>query len=214
MYAYQHLWRTKCLVFLRYTVCSRIKTVSSLKLPLKPTHSSHRGTRQSMVMLTLSPSDSDRQWDFYIWLKQFLPVLLWRVLHLVKSHYYGNVRVLEIIARWEQLDCLWHNNPTLSLQLLLSIYCIAQTPFLYTSLSLTHLYCLLQSVLFIFFICFSQNYLVIKMKHYHVRAFAVDTFRLYLKSFLLIYLNYCGKLEYLAAVCCYWALLELVHKTK
>lgn len=68
-----------------------------------------------MVMLTLSPSDSACRWVFYIWLKQILPALLWRVLHLVKSHYYGNVRVLEIMARWEQLDCFWHNSPTLSI---------------------------------------------------------------------------------------------------
>lgn len=96
-------------------------------------------------MLTLSLSDSACRWVFYIWLKQILPVLLWRVLHLVKSHYYGNVRVLEIMARWEQLDCLWHNNPTLSISsassLALSVLYFARPPSLCTSqfFSLTHL---------------------------------------------------------------------------
>lgn len=88
-------------------------------------------------MLTLSPYDSACRWVFYIWLERILPVPLWRVLHLVKSHYYGNVRVLEIMARWEQLDCLWHNNPTLSISSAssrsISPYCIFAHPsFLYT----------------------------------------------------------------------------------
>lgn len=111
-----------------------------------------------MLMLTLSPSVSACRWVFYIWLKQILPVLLWRVLHLVKSHYYGNVRVLEIMARWEQLDCLWHNNPTLSISsvssLSHSLYCSLPPPHLpYTSqfLSLTHLSCRSQSCCFILF---------------------------------------------------------------
>lgn len=68
-----------------------------------------------MVMLMLSPSASARRWVFYICFRQILPARFWRVLHLVKSHYYGNVRVLEIMARWERLDCFWHNNPTLSI---------------------------------------------------------------------------------------------------
>ena len=68
-------------------------------------------SRSACGMLTLSPSDSACRWVFYILSKEILPVLLWRGLHLVKSHYYGNVRVLEIMARWERLDCLWHNSP-------------------------------------------------------------------------------------------------------
>lgn len=120
-------------------------------------------------MLTLSPSDSACRWVFYIWLKQIQPVLLWRVLHFVKSHYYGNVRVLEIMARWEQLDCLWHNNPTLSISsassLSHSLYCIPP-PLLYTSqsLSLTHLSCWSQSCCFFIF----TGYLLTAELFYHL----------------------------------------------
>lgn len=142
--------------------------------------------------------------------------MLWRVLHLVKSHYYGNVRVLEIMARWEQLDCLWHNNPTLfSFFSLYTVYCILPTlPFsILPSPWLTSItYCKAFSFSFCvgFFICSQQSYLVIKMKHYHVRAFALATFQLCLKGFLPIYLLCCWKIWYLASVGSFWAWVSLV----
>lgn len=117
-----------------YIICI-IKTTSADYIKPKTPTQTHtclsRSTHVSIVMLMLSPSDSACRWVFYIWLEQILLVPLWRVLHLVKSHYYGNVRVLEIMARWEQLDWLWHNNPTLSISSASSrshfLYCISPT---------------------------------------------------------------------------------------
>lgn len=109
-------------------------------------------------------------------------VLLWRVLHLVKSHYYGNVRVLEIMARWEQLDCLWHNNPTLSVSSASSLYCMFPTlPSLYLAVSLPDSPLLLIEKQLCFFFswdtCSLCSDFVIKIKHYCTRAFAVATFQ-------------------------------------
>ena len=139
VYLWVRMWHTKwslhIICIIKNTSADYIQAATPTQTHTCLPHS----TRLSMVMLTLSPSDSACRWVFYIWLKQILPVLLWRVLHLVKSHYYGNVRVLEIMARWEQLDCLWHNNPTLSISsassLSHSLYCIPPTP-LYLTVSL------------------------------------------------------------------------------
>ena len=139
VYLREHVWHIKWSLCIMCII--KTKSVDYIQ-PETPTQTHTRlphSTRQTMVMLTLSPSDSASRWVFLIWLKQFLPVLLWRVLHLVKSHYYGNVRVLEIMARWEQLDCLWHNNPTLSISSASScshsLYCILPSLYLTVSLS-------------------------------------------------------------------------------
>ncbi len=161
--------------------------------PETPTQTHTRlpqGTRQPVLMLTLSPSDFARRWVFYIWLKQILPVLLWRVLHLVKSHYYGNVRVLEIMARWEQLDCLWHNSPSLSISsassLLLSLYCmLPPLTLLYTSQFpfLTHLSCSSQNSFFLVVVFFFHKYLLAAKPFCHLNqtllyeSVAVATFQ-------------------------------------
>lgn len=128
VYLWVCMWHTKWSL---HIICTIKNTSVECIQPETPTQTHTclpHCTCRSMVMLTLSPSDSACRWVFYILLKEILPVLLWRVLHLVKSHYYGNVRVLEIMARWEQLDCLWHNNPTLSISSASShshsLYCI------------------------------------------------------------------------------------------
>lgn len=143
------MWHTKW----SFHIIRIIKTTSVDYIWAETRTQTHTLLPQSTRLSTpLNLSESARRWVFYIWLKHFLPVLLWRVLHLVKSHYYGNVRVLEIMARWEQLDCLWHNNPTLSVSslssFLLSTVYYPQSllpPFQF--LSLTHL-----TKLFFFFL--------------------------------------------------------------
>lgn len=166
------MWHTKWSL---HIICIIKNTSVDYIQPETPTQTHTcvpHSTRRSMVMLTLSPSDSACRWVFYIWLKQILPVLQWRVLHLVKSHYYGNVRVLEIMARWEQLDCLWHNNPTLSISsassLSHSLYCILApppTPPLYLAVSLPDsplsLIAMFFCVFFFFFSFSQQSYFVI-----------------------------------------------------
>lgn len=161
VYLWMCMWHTKWSL---YIICTIKNTSVECIQPETPTQTHTclpHCTCRSMVMLTLSPSDSACRWVFYILLKEILPVLLWRVLHLVKSHYYGNVRVLEIMARWEQLDCLWHNNPTLSISSASShshsLYCIYLHPpsLLYTLqfLSLTHPSCWSQSFFFPQHVC-------------------------------------------------------------
>ena len=126
---------------------------------------------------------------------------------LFKSHYYGNVRVLEIMARWEQLDCLWHNNPTLSISsassLSLSLYCILPTlPFSIPHSFSPWLTSLAdRKAVFLFFFpqdtCLQRRYFIIKFKHYCMRAFAAATFQQCLRdclSSVSVYLLYCWKL--------------------
>lgn len=203
MYLWVRMWHTKWSL---YIICIIKNTSVECIQPETPTQTHTclpHSTCRSMVMLTLSPSDSACRWVFYILLKEILPLLLWRVLHLVKSHYYGNVRVLEIMARWEQLDCLWHNNPTLSISsassLSHSLYCILppSSTSLYLAVSL-RLTSLAEHKAVVFFsppqdTCLQQNYFVISIKHY-MRAFTVDTFLTVFERLPSICYQYCWKL--------------------
>jgi len=140
-------YMTHTMIFVQYIMNTSVDYIQ----PETPTQTHTclpHSTRRSMV--TLSPSESDCQWVFYIWLEQILPVLLWRVLHLVKSHYYGNVRVLEIMARWEPLDCFWHNNPTLSISSVSSLALALYYNSLYLAVSLPDLPLLLIGKLLFF----------------------------------------------------------------